>query len=116
TGSAYGVGGHRDGMPRAFTLLDQTSDKEEKPSIVLGGIPHVNGQPSMVGFGAMVLDNKGDSRYAGERDRIARLVRYRLQPKAPEKPAPAPADSRLPPADDTPPAKLPCHVAFAPEG
>src|SRR5438552_17482290 len=104
TGTVYGVGGYRDGMPRAFTMLDQTLAEEETPSIVLGGIPHVNGQPSMLGFGAMVLDNKEDSLYAGERDRIARLVRFPLKPKPPEKPAAQPGIPPPPPADDTPPA------------
>ena len=75
----------------------------------------VLGQLSMVGFGAMTADGKGNI-YAGERDRIARLVRYRLKPKAPEKSAAPPGSPPPPPADDTPPAKLPCHVAFAPQG
>ncbi|HMC64543.1 MAG TPA: hypothetical protein VKI65_06365 [Gemmataceae bacterium] len=109
----YGVGGNFDGMPRTFALSAEVG--EESRFVILGGIPHVNGQPSMVGFGAMILDNKR-SLCAGERDRIARLVRYRLKPKPPEKSAAPPGGPALPPADDTAPAKLPCHVAFAPQG
>src|SRR5262249_61379845 len=77
--------------------------------------PAAAGQLRRSGLGSMTADGKGNI-YAGERDRIARLARYRLKAKPAEKPVPPSAESRLPRADDTPPAKLPCHVAFAPQG
>src|SRR5262249_42381118 len=57
--------------------------------------------------------------YAGERDRIARLVRYRQQTvetAAPKKPPARRPAAGEPPAASEAPAKLPCRVVFAPEG
>ena len=51
----HGVGGHAEGMPRAFTFGRGGGTSAVLPQ----GIPSVNGQPSMVGFGALVVDNKG---------------------------------------------------------
>jgi streptogramin lyase len=109
----YGVVGSRDGMPRGFAF----SQGGGTSSVTPGGIPHVEGQPSMVGFGAMISDAQGNV-YAGERDRIARLVRF---------PAQAPANKKTPPR---PPVHIPLlgpepedhlvrlegWVVFAPQG
>jgi sugar lactone lactonase YvrE len=107
-----GVGGNLNGMPRAFTFRHGGASAGLEPH----GIPHVAGQPSMVGFGALVADERGTV-YAGERDRIARLVRYPLQPtpRPRAKPRPAPP----PPAEVPVPGQIPvlkCGVIFAPEG
>jgi hypothetical protein len=111
--SFYGVGGNVDGMPRSFRFSHGGSTS----AVVPGPIPHADGQLSMVGFGAMVSDGKGTI-YAGERDRIARLVRYRIEPagkpKPPPKPATPTADRR--PADADTPPKLDCQIVFAPQG
>jgi hypothetical protein len=110
----YGVGGGREGMPRWFVFRHGGSSSEVSP----GGIPQVDGQASMVGFGALLADDQGTI-YAGERDRIARLVRYRSGGPAPKKVAkkaivpPPPPPVPVLPADV---AKLGCHVVFAPEG
>lgn len=80
-----GVVGHPEGMPREFAFWHGGG----LSTLVPGGIPLVAGQHSMVGFGAMISDGKGVV-WAGEKDRIARLVRY--QPGAPptkKKPIPA---------------------------
>jgi sugar lactone lactonase YvrE len=107
-----GVGGNRDGMPRAFAFRHGGGSSALEP----GGIPHVEGQPSMVGFGAMVADAQGTV-YAGERDRIARLVRYgskpRPRPQAGPQP-PSPPVTEVPAGGDVP--LLACRVVFAPEG
>src|SRR5262249_16373676 len=77
-------------------------------------IPHVEGQPSMVGFGALLL--VGDVIYAGERDRIGRLVRFPLKPAETPKKAPPARPAPPAPVDDTPPAPLDLRVVFAPAG
>jgi hypothetical protein len=100
-------------MPRWFAF----SHGGSQSAVVPGGIPQVDGQLSMVGFGALAADGKGNI-YAGESDRIARLVRYRLpngdKPKPPAPPAPPAPDPRQAVAE-TPP-RLDCHVVFAPQG
>jgi sugar lactone lactonase YvrE len=106
-----GVVGPASGMPRSFQLSVTDALRH---FIEPGGIPRVEGQPSMVGFGAMI--RVGDVIYAGESDRIARLVRYRLKPAdAPKKP-PAPPQPQLGHVDDTPPTPLDFRVTFAPAG
>lgn len=117
----YGMEGHPDGMPRWFTIgsssLAANPYAMESPHrLEPGGIPRVNGQPSMNGFGALVATK--EFLYAGERDRIGRLVRFPLKPpvKVPE-PAKAtgpPAGLPPEPADAAP--KLDCRVVFAPQG
>jgi hypothetical protein len=106
-----GVGGGPEGMPRSF----QFRTGGGQAAVLPGGIPHVDGQLSMVGFGALVVDEHG-TLYAGERDRIGRLVRYRAgadgKPKTAARP-PAPPSA---PPEAAPPAHLPCHVVFAPAG
>jgi hypothetical protein len=106
-----GIGGDRDGIPRSFSMdIGMLSGR-----IAPGGIPHVDGQPSMTGFGAMLL-GKNRTIWAGERDRIARLVCYRLEPGKPvKKPAQAAARPASMPAGERP-APLPCHIVFAPQG
>ena len=64
-----GVAGNLDGMPRGFTFAHGGSTSAVLPH----GIPRANGAPSMVGFGALAVDAQG-TLYAGERDRIARLI------------------------------------------
>jgi hypothetical protein len=108
----HGVGGNAEGMPRSFRYDSDPETGELRP----GGIPHVDGQPSMVGFGCLLADGQG-SVYAGERDRIARLVRYRFQPVPPAKPTPRPPQQPAP--APVPPERLdrlPCQVVFAPAG
>jgi streptogramin lyase len=107
----YGVGGGPEGMPRAFRF----NHGGKSSAVVAGGIPRVDGQISMVGFGAIMADGQG-SVYAGERDRIARLVRFRLRPvEKPKKSSPAPVRPMVAVADETP-ARLDCQVVFAPQG
>jgi hypothetical protein len=107
---ACGVGGGPEGMPRWFAFRPHGPAAGVYP----GGIPRVDGQLSMGGFGALVADGKGNG-YAGERDRIGRLVRYGARAKEPAKPAARPAaPSEAAPAEVPP--RLPCHVVFAPEG
>ncbi|MGH7222940.1 MAG: hypothetical protein ACRELF_06915, partial [Gemmataceae bacterium] len=109
----YGVGGDKDGMPRSFRFYDNNGGMGR--GMYVGGIPHVDGQPSMGGFGAMLIDKSGTI-WTGERDRIGRLVRYRPNAKQPKKKKPPhqPAPSS-PPVDERP-AALPCRIVFAPQG
>src|SRR5262249_16187298 len=99
-----GVGGGGEGMPRSFTFRQGGASSAVIPS----GIPLVDGQLSMVGFGAMIAAPDGTI-YAGERDRIGRLVRFSTASKEKEKPAPPqpPPLGKL--AEDNPP-KLGCRV------
>jgi hypothetical protein len=107
---AWGVGGGPEGMPRWFAFRPNGPAAGVYP----GGIPRVDGQLSMSGFGALVADGKGNI-YAGEHDRIGRLVRYGAPPKATAKPAArSAAPSATAPAEAPP--RLPCHVVFAPQG
>jgi hypothetical protein len=108
-----GVGGHREGMPRWFSF----SHGGGTSAVLPGPIPTVDGQASMVGFGALIGDGKGNI-YAGEQDRIGRLVRFGDHASAKRKPAPSP-----PPKlglDQTPveeiPKKLSGWAVFAPPG
>jgi hypothetical protein len=112
TRMVHGVGGDVDGMPRSFRFNDGGMSR----GMVPGGIPHVDGQPSMVGFGAMLADQSGTI-WAGERDRIGRLVRYRPNAEQAEKKTPPrpPSPSPPPPAGERPTA-LPCRIVFAPQG
>src|SRR5262249_55018052 len=76
-------------------------------------IPHVDGALSMEGYGAMALDGKGNL-YAGELDRIARLVRFPLDGKK----KPRPGRKAAPPPKDGPEVKdfqpVDSHVVVAP--
>jgi sugar lactone lactonase YvrE len=111
--TVYGIGGHKEGMPRAFTFRHGG----QQMALIPGGIPQVDGQPSMSGFGALAGDGKGTI-YAGERDRIGRLVRYAPGPAAKpvvqKKVIDQPADGGAKVV--TPPRRLTCYVVFAPEG
>jgi hypothetical protein len=109
-GGAWGVGGGPEGMPRWFAFRPNGPTAGVYP----GGIPRVDGQPSMSGFGALVADGAGNV-YAGECDRIGRLVRFGARPKAAAKPTPRPAAPAAGAPAEAPP-RLPCHVVFAPEG
>jgi hypothetical protein len=114
----FGVVGDPDGMPRGFSV----SQGGGTASVVPAGIPRVNGLPSMVGFGALVADARGTI-YAGERDRIARLVRFpavatpkKKPPAAPEAPVRSPRIPGLGPEPDDVLVRLEGWVVFAPEG
>jgi hypothetical protein len=107
----YGIGGEVDGMPRSFRFSEGGMQSGMDP----GGIPHVDGQPSMAGFGALIAD-KDSTIWAGECDRIARLVRYRPKPKEPARKASPPAKPAPAPPVGERPAQLPCHIVFAPQG
>jgi hypothetical protein len=102
-----GLGGDADGVPRTFALGESPFHLDP------GGIPLADGQPALNGFGALL--DAGDGVYfAGERDRIARLVRFQSKPQ-PKKAAPAaPATREAPVADNPPP--LDFQVVFAPAG
>jgi hypothetical protein len=104
-----GIAGHAEGMPRGFAWVPEG----ETAGVYPGGIPHVDGQPSMGGFGSPIAGPDGDL-WAGERDRIARLVRFRRRPKEVKKDPPPPQPAS-PPATEIAP-RLPFHVAFAPQG
>jgi hypothetical protein len=107
----YGVGGNWEGMPRTFRF----SHGGKTSAMVPGGIPKVEGQITMVGFGAMIADGEGGL-YAGERDRIARLVRYesRLRAKRVERHPQREEIKQL--ADNRSLRKLDCRIVFAPQG
>jgi hypothetical protein len=114
--SVLGVAGDPDGMPHSFVFSHGASTS----AVVPGGIPHVSGLPSMAGFGAIVADGRGNL-YAGERDRIGRLIRYRFgaeeKPNEPKKPEGNSGSSRPTLGESPePPAKLSCHIVFAPQG
>lgn len=111
--SVVGVGGHAEGMPRAFFFSHGGSTSTVEP----GRVPRVDGQHSMVGFGALVADGRGNI-YAGERDRIGRLVRYQEADTNPTRKrgvSPKPSLTLRASVEPTPP-KLDCHIVFAPEG
>jgi hypothetical protein len=112
----FGVVGNLDGMPRGFAF----SQGGGTSAIIPGNIPKVDGQPSMVGFGALVADSRGNI-YAGERDRIGRLVRFPAQPAPKKKAPPPPLTAQSPalplgPQADAQPVRLEGWVVFAPEG
>jgi sugar lactone lactonase YvrE len=67
----YGVGGEKDGMPRGFAF------EPARGAYRLGGIPQTGAGDaglSMSGFGALAGD--GRMLYAGERDRLGRVIRF----------------------------------------
>jgi hypothetical protein len=109
----HGVGGHAEGMPRSFSFTRGGGTS----ALVAQGIPRVDGQVSMVGFGALTVDGQGTI-YAGERDRIGRLVRYPLVPEKRKEAVRLPAAvTVLPPGPiDLTPPKLDCRIVFAPQG
>src|SRR5581483_10614980 len=83
--TVHGVCGRLDSLPRGFAFRQGGMMSAMLP----GGIPRVDGAISMEGYGAMVLDGKGNL-YAGEVDRIGRLVRFPLDgKKRPPRRAPA---------------------------
>lgn len=111
--AVVGVGGHVEGMPRSFTFSHGGGTSSVDP----GGIPRVGSQASYVGFGAIISDGLGNV-YAGERDRIGRLARYRItEDKGKPKPPPRTVrTANADPLDTKEPAKLPCNIVFAPQG
>lgn len=107
-----GVAGSKHGMPRTFVA--------DPNSIAPGKIPRADGQLSMVGFGAMIKDKDG-TLYAGEQDRIARLLRFSMkdngQPAKKAKQPKTPTPKDLPgPAPEENLTKLAGKVTFAPLG
>jgi sugar lactone lactonase YvrE len=110
-----GVAGTSVGMPRAFHIVQGPATFQ----LTTGGIPVVNGRATMEGFGAIAADRNGHI-YAGEIDRVARLVRYDIEPAEKSKPVKRPApqattsdvdfDALLASA-----AALACRLVFAPE-
>jgi hypothetical protein len=107
----HGIGGSREGMPRSFHRVEGSA----RSGLLPGGIPQVDGQPSMAGFGC-IFQGKDGTIWAGERDRLARLVRYSDKPRKAEKKPPRPAAPAVaPPVGERPP-DLPCRIVFAPEG
>ncbi len=108
--TVYGISGRLDGLPRGFAFRQGGM----MSSVLPGGIPRVDGEASMSGFGAVCLDGKGNL-YAGESDRLGRLVRFPLDDKQqPRTPSLVPATPRgLEPKEFKP---LDCHVVFAPPG
>jgi hypothetical protein len=111
----FGVVGTKDGMPRGFSF----SQGGGTSSVAPGPIPRVDEQVSMVGFGALATDARGNI-YAGERDRIGRLVRFAAEPSPKKKAAPPvqpPPAKALPlgPQEEAP-VRLEGWVVFAPQG
>jgi len=107
------IGGSPDGMPRFFRF----SRGGGSSSILPGPVPSVDGTASSAGFGAM-LTTKAGKLYAGESDRIGRLVRF---DDAPKKKLPRKAKSPTLGKTDAPPkdeklTPLKGWVAFAPPG
>jgi len=72
TGLVYAIAGERGGMPREVRYDPRGG------GFVLGGIPKVDSASNMEGFGAVVAGPNGLV-WAGELDRIARLVSYRIE-------------------------------------
>jgi hypothetical protein len=105
-----GIIGGPAGVPRAFAWVHRGDDAGVYP----GGIPLADGQPCLNALGAFVAGPEGDL-YAGEQDRIGRLVRFRLKPKEVKK-EPPPAAKPMPPPVAEPAPRLPFHVSFAPAG
>lgn len=104
----HGIGGEPTGVPRSFTLtLDPFS-------LEPGMLVHAGSAPCLDGFGALVSLSDGTI-LAGERDRIARLVRF-----GGPAPKPVPAPKRTPAKETSADvAKLPAldfRVVFAPAG
>jgi sugar lactone lactonase YvrE len=111
-----GVAGHRGGMPRWFQVQSGAGVFD----LHTGGIPGVDGRASMEGFAALATDAQGNY-FAGEPDRIARLVRFgqgEAPPATTRRPAAAAAassDVDFEALFNSAP-RLPCGVVFAPEG
>lgn len=106
-----GVGGPFDSLPRFFSF-----SRGKSSALIPGGVPHVTGGDSMVGIGALLTTSDGTV-YAGERDRIARLLRYPSKPTVTKtKPArtPKPLAKVMPNEEKL--QKLDGWVCFAPEG
>ncbi|MCI0358410.1 MAG: hypothetical protein L0211_08005, partial [Planctomycetaceae bacterium] len=112
-----GLAGHPDGITRAFRVV-RGPDRFE---MIPGGPPIVDGQPAMEPFSNLVIDIDGNV-YAGERDRLGRLVKFSASGEAapPRKQAakkPAAAEAAASEPSPLAAAKpLPCRVVFAPEG
>lgn len=107
----FGIGGNAEGMPRSFRF-------DPEHGLIPGGIPHVDGRPSMLGFGRVIVDDNGVI-WAGERDRIGRLVRYSGQLPARSAVSPQRKQGKEKPCSRcelTESAPLPCHIVFAPQG
>jgi hypothetical protein len=109
--TVVGVAGNNEGMPRSFVFRHGDSSSGIWP----GPVPRVDNVPSMVGIGAMLFDGKGNV-WAGERDRIARLIRFPLNEPAPAKPAPRVKGKPDVQAKIEPVQPLDCHIVFAPLG
>ena len=75
--TVFGLSGRLGDLPRGFAFRQGGM----MAAMIAGGIPRVDGELSMSGFGAICLDGKG-SLWAGESDRIGRLVRFPLDGKA----------------------------------
>lgn len=72
SGRLCAIAGERGGMPREVRFDPQGG------GFTLGGIPRAGQGLSMEGFGAVIAGAAGTV-YAGELDRIARLVIYRIE-------------------------------------
>ncbi|HTU18688.1 MAG TPA: hypothetical protein VMG10_11555 [Gemmataceae bacterium] len=110
----WGIAGHTEGMPRAFRFIEE-HNMFSLTTLYPGGIPHVDGQISMLGFGSLIRGRDGTI-WAGERDRIARLVRFSDKPRKLEKKPPRPPAPPSPKPAGERPAELPCRIVFAPQG
>ena len=112
-GRCLGVGGDVDGMPRSFSGCDGGSMVRD--GMVAGGIPHVDGQPSMIRLRRDAPRQKG--KHLGRRARSHRAVNPLsiVSERAGQEGGSA-AVRFLPPPVGERPAKLPCHVVFAPQG
>jgi hypothetical protein len=108
--TVYGVGGHAEGMPRTFTF----SHGGGSSAVLPGGIMQVDNALNMIGIGALMTARDGRL-YGGEKDRLARLLRFGEKPPPKKAVVPPKAKPLGVEAGENLP-KLDCWVIFAPEG
>jgi hypothetical protein len=114
--AVVGLGGTDTVVPRSFRFSHGGSTSSVLPGI----IPTVDRQSTLVPFSSLVDDGQGQL-YAGETDRLARLLRFPLDPLArtERKPAAVVASREHQEGSLASLASLPrlqCQIAFAPEG
>lgn len=108
--TGFGFSGRPGALPRGFAFGQGGTVSSVQP----GGIPRVDGEFSMSGFGAVALDDKGNL-WAGESDRLGRLVCFspdakpkaRTPRKAASLPGKGPENKEFKEVDG--------HVVFAPK-
>lgn len=107
-GVVHGIGGEASGVPRSFTLRPDPFSLEPGMLVSAAG-----GGACLDGFGAMLALGDGTI-LAGERDRIARLVRFGVP--TPKQPAAKRVPVKLDPAAVGKLPPLDFRATFAPPG